>query len=98
MRTLVRILPLLAIAVLAVTVAPDAALTFAPALLILGLLSRGVRPGERTLVRLIARRRGRLRAPRRTATPRLALVVRRTGRLIAAALAVRPPPAAALTQ
>lgn len=86
---------MLAIAVLAVTVAPEAALTFAPALLLIGMLSGGVRPGERTLVRLIERRSDRLRAPRRTVAPRLALVVRRTGRRLASALAMRPPPAGA---
>ena len=76
----------------AALVDPGLALTMAPALLLLALLATGVRPGER----LIARLHGRPRPARQRATshprPRLALVVRLVGRLLASGLAVRPPP------
>ena len=59
----------------------------------LALFAGGVRPGEA----LIERLRSRLRTPRlravSAARPRLALVVRPIGRLLASALAMRPPPA-----
>ena len=51
-------------------------------------------PGERIIAVLRARRHGLARAPRRLAAPRaVALTLPRGGRLIASALAVRPPPA-----
>jgi hypothetical protein len=71
---------------------PGLVLTLAPAVLLLLLLSRGVRPGEK----LIERLRGRPRRPTRAVSmprPRLAVVVRPAGRQFAAALAMRPPPA-----
>src|SRR4051794_5816989 len=70
------------------------ALTMAPALLLLVLLASGVRPGEALIERLRDRRCACAPRPRaRSASrPRLALVVRPTGRLLASALAMRPPP------
>src|SRR3954454_7486384 len=73
---------------------PGLALTMAPALLLLALFAGGVRPGEALIERLRDRRAAdaaRVRAvsaPR----PRLVLLARRAGRLIASGLAVRPPP------
>jgi hypothetical protein len=76
----------------AAVVDPGLALTMAPALLLLALLANGFRPGEK----LIARLRGHRRPARPRAgsqrRPRLALVVRLVGRLLASGLAVRPPP------
>jgi hypothetical protein len=72
---------------------PELVLTLAPAVLLLGLLSRGVRPGEKLIERLrgTTRRRAHARAasmPR----PHLAVVIRPAGRQLAEALAMRPPP------
>ena len=51
-------------------------------------------PGERVIAALRAGRATPARAPRRIASPRpVARVLPRGGRLIASALAVRPPPA-----
>jgi hypothetical protein len=78
--------------------APLVALLVAPGLLLGLCLVNGVMPGEALLTRL---RERRLATPRRrpriaaTPRPRLALVVRRTGRFVTHALAMRPPPAAA---
>jgi hypothetical protein len=68
------------------------ALTMAPALLLLAALANGFRPGEALIERLADR--ARAAKPRATSAPRprLALVVRPTGRLLACALAMRPPP------
>jgi len=68
------------------------ALTMAPALLLLAALANGFRPGEALIERLSGR--ARTVAPRATSAPRprLALVVRPAGRLLASALAMRPPP------
>lgn len=78
-------------------VAPSLALFMAPAAMLLLLLVNGRMPGEQVLTRLRERRR---RAPRRrpasALVPGLPVVVRRTGRRIAFALAVRPPPAVSL--
>jgi len=74
------------------------ALTLAPAFALLVLLSHGIAPGERLIARL--RRHVVGRRPRAAATlaaRRLRIVVRRAGRLIAAALAIRPPPRLAHT-
>ena len=72
---------------------PELILALAPALLLLGLLASGVRPGERLIGRLAARRTRAVRAPVSLPRPRLALVVRPAGRALATALAMRPPPA-----
>lgn len=96
-RTLWFAVVLVAGAVLAVA-APEAAVVFAPALAVFGLLLRGVRPGERLITRLARRRTPRLRPVMRARRPRIALVVRPVGRLLAAALAMRPPPVAPVLQ
>jgi hypothetical protein len=75
---------------------PELLAVFGPALLLVGLLLRDVRPGERLIVRLISRYERRPRPAKRASRPQIPIVIRRTGRLIAAALAVRPPPVAAL--
>jgi hypothetical protein len=91
-----RLLPvaLLLVAVALVLLAPVFMLAMAPAIALFAMVAHRVMPGEQLIVRLRTRN-----APvrRRRALPatRLfdAMVVRRTGRLIAAALAMRPPPA-----
>lgn len=88
---------LLAAVVLAgLLLAPGALLALAPAFLLFATLLSGSMPGEELLERL--RRRFVPRPARRRrvrARAYAAVYVRRTGRLIAAALAVRPPPVAA---
>ena len=68
------------------------ALTVAPAVLWLGLVALGVRPGERLIERLLRRRTDRSADAVAVLDPRLPVLVRRTGRLLASALAMRPPP------
>jgi len=78
---------------------PGLALAFAPALLLLALLTVGVRPGEALIERLRARSAGA--RPMRAASsprPRLPLLVRPVGRSFATALAMRPPPVALAQQ
>ena len=72
---------------------PGLALSMAPALLLLALFTGGFRPGEALIERLRARF-APSRPPRAVSAPRprLALVVRPAGRLLASALAMRPPP------
>jgi hypothetical protein len=89
---LVPLLGLLLAAVGAAAVSPDVLLVLAPAFLLLGLLVMGQAPGEELLLRFAARRRRARRAEPSVPPPRLPLLVRRTGRLIASALAMRPPP------
>ncbi len=92
-RTALAFAGMFALVGLAGLVDPGLALTFGPALLMLALFSLGVRPGEALLERLITRHMSA--TPKRAASarrPRLALVVRPAGRLIASALAMRPPP------
>ncbi|HTE63518.1 MAG TPA: hypothetical protein VK631_24390 [Solirubrobacteraceae bacterium] len=85
---------LLLVAVALVLVAPALMLAMAPAIALFAMVAHRFMPGERLIVRLRTRDAG---ASRRRALPaeRLydALVVRRAGRLIASALAMRPPPA-----
>jgi hypothetical protein len=77
----------------AAAVDPGLALTMAPALLFLALLANGCRPGEKLIARLHGHaRRTAPRRARSTPRPRLALVVRLVGRLLASGMAVRPPP------
>ena len=95
-----RVLVALAVAgaVLAAALTPALAvglLTLAPALLLLGLLANGRYVGVQQLARLRSALRGRRRRPAPavpTAPLRPAPFLPRGGRLIAAALAVRPPP------
>ena len=72
---------------------PGLMLAFTPAVVLLALLTVGVRPGEALIeklrARLVARIVPRAKSARR---PRLALVVRPVGCSLAAALAMRPPP------
>ncbi len=94
-RRLILAALVLAGAVLLVT-APVFVLAMAPAIALFALVAHRVMPGEDLIVRLRSAPRARRRvAP---AAQRLydALVPRRTGRLIASGLAVRPPPAAPL--
>jgi hypothetical protein len=76
-------------------VAPTFALTVAPVFVLVLFLLRGRTPGAELIDRLRSRRLTPRR--RRWARPQpqrqyLLIVVRRTGRLIASALAMRPPP------
>jgi len=86
---------LLLAAVVLVLTAPVFMLAMAPAIGLFAMVANRVMPGEQLIVRLRARRA----APSRRRAPvaqRLydVLVIRRAGRLIASALAMRPPPAA----
>jgi hypothetical protein len=90
-RTLLAFAGMFLVVVAAGLAEPGLALTMAPALLLLALFASGVRPGEALIGRLLERR---LATPRATSAPRprLALVVRPAGRLLASAQAIRPPP------
>jgi hypothetical protein len=85
---------LLLVAVALVLIAPVFMLAMAPAIALFAMVAHRVMPGEQLIVRLRTRHAG---ASRRRALPaeRLydAMVVRPAGRLIASALAMRPPPA-----
>jgi hypothetical protein len=94
------VMPRSALAVLAVFVIatvgladPGLVLAFAPALVLLGLLVRGVHPGERLIERLCRRPAPawRVRAAA-SAFPRLPLTVRAIGLVLASARGIRPPP------
>ena len=82
---------LLAATVLVVT-APVFMLAMAPAIALFAMVANRVMPGADAIVRLRS-----ARAPRRRRSavqrPYEVVLVRRAGRLIAAALAMRPPPA-----
>jgi hypothetical protein len=93
---LVSLLLHLAVAavVLTIVLGSGVALALGPAVLLLVLLRHGIAPGEELIERLrrrwVARRaRAALSVPR----PRLRLFVRPAGRMVAFALAMRPPPA-----
>jgi hypothetical protein len=92
-RTILAFAGMFALVGLGALVEPGLALTMAPALLLLALLTGGVRPGEALIERLRARHAAPA-TPRACSAPRprLALVVRPAGRLLASALAMRPPP------
>jgi hypothetical protein len=82
----------------AVVLSPAVALLLAPTLVLFALLAIGHRPGERIIERLRRRFAHHARRLRHTAArsrPNIPVLVRRTGRLLASALAMRPPPAAA---
>lgn len=87
-----------AVALLAVgtglVVAPSVALLLAPAAALLLLVAHGVFLGEDVIERLRSRRAAAPRHARAgaTAAPAIPAFIRRTGRRIAFALAVRPPP------
>lgn len=82
-------------AALLVVAAPVFMLAMAPAIALFAMVANRVMPGADAIVRLRsahAARRARPVAQR----PYEVVLVRRTGRLIAAALAMRPPPARSL--
>lgn len=81
---------LIALVVASAVADPGLALALAPALLLLGLLARGIHPGEALIERLRGVRPARQR-PAAIVWPRLARVVR-PARLFASARSVRPPP------
>jgi hypothetical protein len=93
-RRRLLLIGLLLTAVVLVVAAPVFMLAMAPAIALFALVGQRVMPGEELIVRLRSRRAG-ARRPRAivVARPYDAMVVRRAGRLIAAALAMRPPPA-----
>lgn len=72
--------------------APTLALAVAPAFLLLLLFASGRMPGEDLVVRLRTSRPVARRRPVRIPAPALAIVIRPVGRLLVAALAMRPPP------
>jgi hypothetical protein len=84
---------LLLVAVVLVLVAPVFMLAMAPAIALFAMVAHRVMPGEELIVRLRTRH---ATARRRRALPAARLydvmVVRPAGRLIASALAMRPPP------
>ena len=90
-----RLLLLLAFAGALALLDPQLVGIFAPALALFGLLVVDVRPGERFIVRLLRARTKVCRRSPAVPAPALPIVVRRIGRMMAAALAVRPPPARA---
>ena len=93
-RTVLAFAGMFAVVAVAGLAAPGLALAMAPALLMLALFTCGIRPGEAMIDRLRARQAVPCRARAVSAArPQLALVVRPTGRLLASALAMRPPPA-----
>jgi hypothetical protein len=91
-RTLVFAALIIALAALLV-VAPMFALAMSPAIALFALLSQNVMPGEARLSRVLSRHASRRRATTVLVPRRHAIVVRRVGRMLAAALAMRPPPA-----
>jgi hypothetical protein len=83
------LLALVAVAILA----PVSALGIAPAIALFALAAGGVMPGAERFTRVLARHRPRRPRAVRSAPAYSVIVVRRTGRLLASALAMRPPPA-----
>jgi hypothetical protein len=85
---------LLLVAVVLVLVAPVFMLAMAPAIALFAMVAHRVMPGEELIVRLRApHAAARGRRPLPAERPYDVMVVRRAGRLIASALAMRPPPA-----
>jgi hypothetical protein len=89
------VMGLVATALLTLAFGSMVALMLAPAAVLLMLLLHGIAPGE-TLIDRLRRRFVGLRTRAALCLPhrRLTLVVRRVGRRLEAALAMRPPPAA----
>jgi hypothetical protein len=85
---------LLLVAVALVLAAPVFMLAMAPAIALFAMVANRVMPGEELIVRLRTRHAA-VRRRRTLSAGRLydVMVVRRAGRLIASALAMRPPPA-----
>jgi hypothetical protein len=92
-----RIRLLLAALVLAaavlVVVAPVFMLAMAPAIALFAMVANRVMPGADAIVRLRSAHAARRRRGPAAQRPYEVVLVRRAGRLIAAALAMRPPPA-----
>ena len=91
-RTRLLLAALVVAAAVLVVVAPVFVLAMAPAIALFALVASRIMPGADAIVRLRTahtRRRVRPVAQR----PYAVVLVRRAGRLIAAALAMRPPPA-----
>jgi hypothetical protein len=88
------LLALLGAGVVVIAVSPEFALVLAPVFALLTALVLGMFPGEDLLERIRTRRCPQPRRRPTNATPRRrTLPVRRVGRAVAFALAVRPPPA-----
>ena len=86
---------MIALAALAL-VAPGPALMLVPAAILAVLLLRGMFPGEQVIERLARAVARRIARPASIHVPRArAIALHRVGRLIAFALAMRPPPVAA---
>jgi predicted membrane metal-binding protein len=83
---------LLALVALAL-VAPVSALGLAPAIALFAMAAGEVMPGAERFARVLARHRPRRPRAVRSVPAYTVIVVRRTGRLLASALAMRPPPA-----
>src|SRR5688500_8358497 len=79
-------------AALLVVVAPAFMLAMAPAIALFAMVANRIMPGADAIVRLRSARAARHERPV-AQRPHEVVLVRRTGRLIAAALAMRPPPA-----
>ena len=84
---------LLLAAVAVVLIAPVFMLAMAPAIGLFAMVAHRIMPGERLIVRLRERYAPRRRRAPVAQRPYGVIVVRRTGRLLASALAMRPPPA-----
>ena len=88
-RAFSRHWPLIALVVASAVADPGLALALSPALLLLGLLARGIRPGEALIERLRGVRSARPR-PVAVVWPRVVVVL--PARMFASARSVRPPP------
>ena len=84
---------LLLAAVVLVVCAPVFMLAMAPAIGLFAMVAHRIMPGERLIVRLRERTAPRRRRAVAVQRPYEVILVRRTGRLLASALAMRPPPA-----
>ena len=74
-------------------IAPVFVLAMAPAIALFAMVANRIRPGEARFARMLARYRARRPRPVRSSAGYHVIVVRRTGRSLASALAMRPPPA-----
>lgn len=92
-RSLLALAGLIMVVLIAGIADHAVAMTLAPTVVLLAMFAAGVRPGEALIGRL-HELRGAPRSVRATSVgiPHLALVVRPVGRLMASALAMRPPP------
>jgi hypothetical protein len=93
LRTRLLLVALLLAAALLLVAAPVFVLAMAPAIALFALVANRIMPGEDLIVRLRSTRSAPRRRHAVVPRPHTVILVRRTGRLIAAALAMRPPPA-----